>query len=183
MNAEDLQEMLDDHRLWLNNEGGSRANLHDADLGGADLHDADLGGADLHGADLHDANLSRANLRGADLHDADLGGADLHGADLHDANLSRANLRGADMGDANLHGANLHGADLDFSCLPLRCGGLRLKIDRRIAAQLAYHFCSMECDDPEFIRARSALLDFANTFHRVNECGKLLPEAEKEAGK
>ena len=43
-----LQEILDKHKKWLNEEeGGERA-----DLRGADLSDADLSGADLSGADL-----------------------------------------------------------------------------------------------------------------------------------
>jgi hypothetical protein len=33
----------------------------------------------------------------------------------------------------------------------------------------------MVCDDPDFIRIRESMLDFANNFHRVNECGRLLP--------
>ena len=64
-------------------------------------------------------------------------------------------------------------ADLDFSCLPLRCGGLKWKIDKRIACQLAYHLCSMQCDDPEFLAMRNSILPFANQFHRVGECGRL----------
>lgn len=75
--------------------------------------------------------------------------------------------------DYNLRGANLRGADLDFSCLPLRCGGLKWKIDVRLAAQLAYHLCSMQCSDSEYIKMRNSILDFANKFHRVNECGHL----------
>ena len=126
---------------------------------------------DLCGADLRDANLRDANLR-----DANLSGADLSGADLRDANLSDANLR-----DANLRDANLCSADLDFSCLPLRCGGLRWKIDKRLGAQLAYHLCSMQCDDKEFIAMRNSILGFANQFHRVSECGALLPIKEEDA--
>lgn len=33
----DLKKILDEHLLWLNGKGGSRANLCDADLSGADL--------------------------------------------------------------------------------------------------------------------------------------------------
>jgi hypothetical protein len=33
----------------------------------------------------------------------------------------------------------------------------------------------MECDDPDFIAKRNSLLDFANQFHRVEECGRLTP--------
>ena len=121
----------------------------------------------------------RANLRGADLR-----GADLRGADLSEANLRRADLRGADLG-----GADLRGADLDFACWPLWCGGLAVKVCKRIAVQLAYHFCKLDCDDPEYITARNAILDFANQFHRVSECGKLekidiakAPGAGKQSG-
>lgn len=94
--------------------------------------------------------------------------ADLSGADLRCANLRCANLSGAD-----LRGANLREANLDYSCWPLWCGSLWVKVDKRIAAQIAYHFCRLGCDDPEYIQARNAILTLANQFHRVEECGKL----------
>jgi hypothetical protein len=31
----------------------------------------------------------------------------------------------------------------------------------------------MQCDDEEYIKMRNSILDFANQFHRVDECGKL----------
>ena len=159
MKQEELQKILEAHGKWINGEyGGARANLR---------------GADLRGADLRGANLRGADLRGADLRGADLRGADLRGADLSDANLRGANLRGANLSDANLSDANLSDANLDFSCWPLWCGGLAVKVCKRIAVQLAYHFCKLDCDDPEYIAARNAILDFANQFHRVGECGKL----------
>jgi hypothetical protein len=75
---------------------------------------------------------------------------------------------------ANLREANLEKADIDFSCLPLSCGGLNWKIDTRIAAQLAYHFCSMKCDDPDFIKLKNNMLYFANQFHHVgDDCDKI----------
>ena len=138
-----------------------------------DLFRADLRGANLSDADLLRANLSNADLFRADLSGADLGGADLSGADLSGANLSGANLIGADLRGANLNGANLNGANLDFSCYPLSCGSLHLKADKRLACQLAYHLCSIQCDDADYIKMRNSILDFANQFHRVNECGKL----------
>ena len=83
-------------------------------------------------------------------------------------------INGEDGGvRADLRGANLRGADLDFSCWPLWCGSLAVNVCKRIAVQLAYHFCKLDCDDPEYIAARNAILDFANQFHRVGECGKL----------
>ena len=104
---------------------------------------------------------------------ADLSNADLSGANLSNADLSNADLSNADLSNADLSGANLRGADLDFSCWPLWCGGLAVKVCKRIAVQLAYHFCKLDCDDPEYIAARNAILDFANQFRRVGECGKL----------
>ena len=68
----DLKKILDEHLLWLNGEGGSRANLFGANLLGANLRCADLRCADLRNADLRDADLRRADLRNADLCDADL---------------------------------------------------------------------------------------------------------------
>ncbi len=121
--------------------------------------------ADLREADLREANLREANLWGADLQGADLQGADLRGADLQGADLQRADLQGADV---------------DFSAWPLWCGSLGARVDRRIAAQIAYHFCRLDCDDPEYLAAREAVAKFANTFHRVDECGRIAHESHKD---
>ena len=110
---EELAEVLEKHRLWLDDEeGGERADLRDADLSGADLSGAYLRGAYLRGADLSGADLRGADLSGAYLRDADLSGADLSGAYLRDADLSGADLSGADLRGAYLRGADLSGADL-----------------------------------------------------------------------
>ena len=90
-----------------------------------------------------------------------------------DYDISDANLRGADLRGADLRGADLRGADLDYSCYPLWCGSLHLKADKRLACQLAYHLCSMQCDDADYIKMRNSILGFANQFHRVDECGEL----------
>ena len=100
INGENLKNILEAHREWLNNNGGkcanlsyanlSNANLRYANLSYANLSNANLSNANLHDADLHDANLSYADLRYANL-----SYADLHDADLHDANLSYAILRDA----------------------------------------------------------------------------------------
>ena len=120
-----------------------------------------------------DYDLRGADLRGADLRGADLRGADLRGADLRGADLRRADLSDANLSDANLRGADLRGADLDYSCYPLWCGSLHLKADKRLACQLAYHLCSMQCDDADYIKMRNSILGFANQFHRADECGEL----------
>lgn len=143
MEQEKLQEILEKHKKWLNNEeGGERADLH---------------GADLYGA----------YLRGAYLHGADLRGADLYGAYLHGADLSEADL---------------YGAGLDFSCLPLWCGSLSAQFDDRQLKQIAYHLVKAglqsknASDDTK--AELSKLIDFANGFHRVEECGKIEPHRE-----
>lgn len=109
----------------------------------------------------------------ADLRYAELRGADLRGADLRDSDLQDASLQGVELRGADLRGADLRGADLDFSCWPLWCGSLDVKVDVRIARQLAYHFCRLDCDDPEYQAAREAMKDFANKFLRVIECGEI----------
>ena len=67
MKSEKLKIILAHHMLWLNSNGGERA-----DLEGANLRGANLLGADLREADLREANLREANLRGADLREANL---------------------------------------------------------------------------------------------------------------
>lgn len=82
---EELQDILEKHKKWLNDEdGGKRAKLRYVYLQGADLYGADLRGADLHGA----------YLRHADLRYADLTNTDLSGADLRDAKVYSADLKG-----------------------------------------------------------------------------------------
>ena len=129
----------------------------DAETISAAVQNAVKSGADLNWADLRRANLREADLSGADLREADLSGAD----------LSEADLRGAD----------LSGADVDFSCWPLWCGSLNVKIDKRIFCQLLYHTlrAGKSVDDPEVNRLFEIpeVVHLANRFHRVDECGEI----------
>ena len=152
-----LQDVLKKHEMWLRDEEGGEG----ADLSWANLSEANLSGANLRWAILSEANLSEANLRWAILR-----GADLRGANLRGANLSEANLRGANLSEANLSEANI-----DFSCWPLWCGSKNVKVDARIAAQLAAHFCVLDCDDPAYQAAKAAILEFAKTSHRARDLG------------
>ena len=120
--------------------------------------DSDAVRADLQRANLYGANLQRADLRGADLRWTNLRGADLQGACLYGADLK---------------GADLKGSNIDFSCLPLSCGSKEMIVDRKIAAQIAAHFCVLECDDPDYQAARVAILEFAKTSHRAKILGLL----------
>ena len=146
-----LDKILDNHKLWLrmNGEQGERANLKGA-------------------------NLERANLKWANLKWANLEGANLEGANLKWANLKWANLKGA-----NLEGANLKGANLDYSAFPLWCGGLDVHIDDRQATQLLYHLVRNVLYSKNTSKAMKkicrikSLVNQANKFHRVDECGKI----------
>ncbi|MGN0533013.1 MAG: pentapeptide repeat-containing protein [Eubacterium sp.] len=156
MKKKELNKILDEHKKWLetNGEQGQRA-----DLSSANLRSADLSSADLRSADLRYADLSSANLRYADL----------RYADLSSANLRYANLRYADLSDA----------DLDYSAFPLWCGGLNVHIDDKQATQLLYHiirnvqFSKNTSDDMKKLLATKSLIEQANKFHRVDECGKI----------
>ena len=61
---EELKEILEQHRLWLDSNGkdGKRAYLTSANLTGANLTGADLTGANLTGADLIGSELEYSNL-------------------------------------------------------------------------------------------------------------------------
>ena len=52
-----LKQVLEDHQLWLRGEGGSRADLSEANLSRANLSEADLSGANLFRADLSWTNF------------------------------------------------------------------------------------------------------------------------------
>ena len=146
-----LDKILDNHKLWLRTDGeqGERANLE--------------------GAHLERANLEWANLEGANL----------EWAHLERANLEWANLEGANLEGANLERANLEGANLDFSAFPLWCGGLDVHIDDRQATQLLYHlvrnvlYSKNTSKEMKKICRIKSLVNQANKFHRVDECGKI----------
>ena len=118
MNADELKTILEQHKLWLEDNGGERAKLRRADLRWAVLQGADLQGADL------------------------------------------------------------QGAVLDYSCLPLWYGSKSMVVDKRIAAQIAAHFCALDCDDADYLAARAAILKFAKTSHRADDLG-LLDEVQE----
>lgn len=94
---------------------------------------------------------------------------------MEDKKLNLSNLEEANLCGANLKGANLKGANIDFSCLPIWCGGIGIKIDDRIACQLIYHLiscCNNENVSVELKNDVNNLVKWANLFHRV-ETGEL----------
>ena len=109
LTKEELNDILKKHKLWLNDEGGERADLSDAYL-----YNAYLSNANLSNADLSNAYLYNANLRGANLSNADLSNAYLSDAYLSDAYLSNANLSNANLSNAYL--SNEKNVNYPLSC-------------------------------------------------------------------
>ena len=102
----------------------------------------------------------------------------------------RAYMRGLDMRGLDMRGVDMRGADIDYSAWPLRCGSLKAHVDDRIAIQLLYHTLSVVQYSPyvseELKRTllTEPVVDIANRFHRVDECGKLktfIAEEEEHA--
>ena len=117
---------------------------------------------------------------------ADLSYADLSGAVLRCADLSGADLKCADLSDADLSDADLRGANLDFSCLPLWCGSLSAHFDDKHIVQIIYHAVkaglnSKNTTEPVKNELKK-LINLANQFHRVHECGRI-EEVEQNENK
>jgi hypothetical protein len=126
MTHEQLTEILNNHKLWLDDLGGQKA-----DLSYADLSEADLSGACLYGADLRRANLREADLREADLRDAN----------LSDANLSEADLSGACMYGADLRRASLYRAKGILQFGPMPTSGRMIYFNRHESAIMVQAGC------------------------------------------
>ena len=110
-----------------------------------------------------------------------LRGADLRGANLRSADLQGANLRGAD-----LRGADLRGADLDYAAPSLSCNTLDVNVDDRQTIQRLYHlirnalYSKNTSAEMKALLSTSALVEKANEFHRVSECGKIVVKKENK---
>ena len=90
---EQLSEILDKHKLWLNgDEDGERANLSSDNLSSDNLSSANLSSANLSSANLSSANLSSANLSSANL----------SSDNLSSDNLSSDNLRFISSADGSV---------------------------------------------------------------------------------
>lgn len=119
------------------------------------------------------------SLEGSDLSNEDLSGTNLSGADLSGTDLSETDLTGTYLLNADLSGANI-----DFSCLPLWCGSLNMKIDKKIFCQLLYHVLragkSVNSKEVKKLFSIPEIVKLANQFHRACECGKILQEKKTE---
>ena len=158
ISKEELGLILEKHKKWLNNEdGGERA--------------------DLNGANLRKANLREADLRVADLCEADLSGADLREADICGADICRTDLSETNLRGADLRGADICGADLDYSVMYFGCKDLDHHVDDKLAIQRLYHtlrnikFSKNVSQELKDKLLTNEILEIANRFHKVDECG------------
>ena len=72
---------------------------------------------------------------------------------------------------ADLQDADLRGADLDFSCWPLWCGSKGVIVDLKVVYQLLAHVACLQCDDPEFVEIKKAIMPWAVKSHIAKNLG------------
>ncbi|NKB60974.1 MAG: TIR domain-containing protein [Gammaproteobacteria bacterium] len=115
ISREELDEVLDKHRVWLESEGkqGARAELVECDLTAIDLSETNLKRAILSGSILQNTNLRKSDLRKAEMLETDLFSADLTQADLRQADLWQSDMGETTLVDANLSGTCLNETILD----------------------------------------------------------------------
>ena len=105
---------------------------------------------------------------------------------LLEYNLQGADLQGADLQGANLRGADLQGANLDYAALSLSCNTLDVNVDDRQTIQRLYHlirnalYSKNTSAEMKALLSTSALVEKANEFHRVSECGKIVVKKENK---
>jgi len=102
---------------WLADHPEGRANLCNADLGGAQLNQTDLSGAQLNQANLSGAQLNQAFLSWTELNYTNLGGAQLNQANLSGAKLNYAFLSLAQLNHSYMFRAQLNHAILNLAQL------------------------------------------------------------------
>lgn len=157
---ESIKEKTKSHELWLRGEREGQC--------------LTLTGRDLSGTSLQKLCLQEVNFKNSILKNVDFQDSDMQRTVLSEVDAQNSNFCGVDFFGTDFQRADFRGVNMDHSCWPLWCGSFDVKVDKRIAAQLAYHFCRLDCNDPEYIRARNMLIDFANQFHMAKDCGILI---------
>ena len=141
MTQAELNEILEKHKKWLNNEpGGERANLS--------------------GSDLSCSNLSRCNLSRCNLSHCNLSACDLCGS----------NLRGSDLRGSDLRGCNLDFSCLPLWCGSLYAYFDDRQIVQFVYHAVRAGLRSPNVSDEVKAELRK-MAPLANRFHRAEECG------------
>lgn len=158
---------------------------------GSDFHKSYFKNVNFRDSDITDvifcdsyfikSNFTNSHLEHADFTDSFLYGVDFAFAKLYNANfrnaiLNKVRFRNTDLSNVNFKGADLRGMVFTNSSWPFCPTSYDVKVDVDFASQFAYHFCRLDCDDPEYIAAKNAIAKFANKY----ECAdKPIPIVEK----
>lgn len=128
ISKENLQKILEEHSLWLKEEGGKRiedvkiylewCDLSNTDLRGMHAYDSVFYGTIFSGANLEDANTRGglfvyADFVNANMRNMKIVKGALHSCDLTDADLTGASLEYSDFYKSTLVGTNFTGANLE----------------------------------------------------------------------
>ena len=113
INGKNIKDILIDHELWLNSNGGERADLSNTDLRWLDLRNANLSYAIIVNSDLRGVFLKNTNFSNTDISHSNLSGSDTGGANFSHANLSYTDFRGSNLSFSNFNGANMDFARLE----------------------------------------------------------------------
>ncbi len=119
---EELNIILKEHKLWLKDRSGKRADLSDCDLSQLDMSYSDMSysnmrGADMSYSDMSYSNMSYSNMRGADMSYSDMSYSDMNHANMRYANMCGSNMSYANMRYANMCGSNMSYANLGYSIM------------------------------------------------------------------
>lgn len=145
MEQEKLNEILEEHKKWLNGEeGGERADLSDSDLSYSNLSRSDLRYSDLRYSNLRYSNLSHSNL-------------------------SHSNLSCSDLREANL---DFSAWPLWCGSLNAYVDD-RIAIQLLYHTLSVVQHSPYVSDELKRALLTAGNIDAANRFHRVKECGAL----------
>lgn len=173
MTKEKLQEILRNHKKWLDGASAGRACLQGVAIEGEDLSHVDLRHVDLSYANLRHAILQHVDLSGATLLQVDLSYANLRHAILQHVDLRYATLRGADLRGAFLSDVILHGVDLSGAKGLLSAADfLERCFERTDKGYIAYKVFGAQYEPPkEWEIVPGAILTETVNPDRCTECG------------
>jgi len=116
MTQEELDQILDLHSKWLNEEpGGVRADLSEETLAGLDIRDRNLTNSvcfltNFSQCLLENTNFTQAELRNAVFDDTDVISCTFIGANLDESSFLEAVVQNCDLTQASLIRSNFTGA-------------------------------------------------------------------------
>ena len=117
ISQEEFEKIMQEHKKFINGEGGKQADLSNLDLRELKIKYVDFSKAILKNVDLSRMNLENSRFLESDMENADLELCNLVGAWFCKSNLKSANLSGSDLEASSFEKADLEGAKLSHSNL------------------------------------------------------------------